>query len=106
MTAYPAAIYCDYPPFDGWSVIAQGHNLTPEQIAAAVEESAGPGCVPTVTKEEHFYHKPRIIHCGNHGTIGCDDDGMDWHGHWFALKENPDPKTHFTVIGYEYEPTP
>jgi hypothetical protein len=97
--SYPTAIYADYPPFNGWSVIAQGHNLTDEQIQEAVAEAADGGCIATAKQEEFFYYVPRVKWCSNHGAGSCDEEG-EWHSHWIAAK--PNPSAAYTVIGYAY----
>lgn len=96
---YPSSIYADYPPFNGWAIIAEGHKLCAEEIQSAVDEAQGFGCIATVTQEEHFYYVPRVKWCSNHGAGNCDEEG-EWHSHWMAAK--PNPNAAYTVIGYDY----
>lgn len=98
---YPEHIYLDYPPFNGWSVIMRGHGLTPAQVDEQVK-AFDPGLVATgVTEEEYFGYMPRVKNCGDRLGTNCDNDG-EWHGHWYALKANDDPDTHFTLAAYAY----
>jgi len=90
---YPASIQTE----EGAALLMQGHNLDPFEVEAAHEWAHGkcPGYEVEVT-EHHMIYRPRIKNCSQWDGWGCDNEG-EWHGHWFAVRSNDDPATHFTM---------
>jgi hypothetical protein len=90
---YPATMWTD----DGMAILFRGHGLDPFEVEAEVMQGLGnfPGYEVHVT-EEHYTYVPRIKHCSRWDGWGCDQDGEDFHGHWFAIKPTDDPRNQFT----------
>lgn len=94
---YPTLIHT----YDGWGVIARGHNLTPEQHLEVIRDYDAamlPAKGHTIQAAEvHFGYSPRVKWCGDRYGSSCDQEG-DWHGHWYDLRANDDQSTKFTVL--------
>lgn len=90
---YPSLIFTE----ERGSVIMRGHGLTEEEVLVNMIGivSHTPG-ERLVTEEVFLVFKPRIKNCRDYDGWGCDQNG-EWHGHWFPVKENDDPATHFTL---------
>jgi len=90
---YPADIVND----DGWGRIHEGHGLDRGDLERDLAHNGGQ-CPGASLKVEEVYFRwiPRIKWCGNLGWP-CDNEG-EWHGHWEAVKPNPDRA--FTVVNW------
>lgn len=80
-----------------WSRIHRGHNLTRDKLQSDFRNSHGLDVAPLLNfTEVYFGYVPRIKGCEKYAWP-CDDEG-EWHNHWYEIKPNPDPLTHFTVV--------
>ena len=81
--------------YDGKSWTAIRGDLTDD--ANEMRAVAGlPDDAPIESKVEHAGYSPRVKWCERLDGFGCDLNGEDFHGHWYAVK--PGPGTAWTLI--------
>jgi len=98
---YPTYIHT----FEGeGAALFQGHNLDRAMVDEEVDRILGEAPIGFELQifERHYIYKGNIKHCSRHGdSWGCDEDGNDYHGHWFEIKPTDDSRCHFTEAFYK-----